>query len=548
MEILKQLQTNKNFVQQLLNSSKDDIKKELTEYFLANPPKTDDELHTFISVAFGITIPRYAVCPNHSGVFDFIADAFFERYPKQIVLANRTGGKTLGVAVLNVCEAIFKDKCGIVCIGGAKQQAEQSYEYSVDFLRENPVLWDRVMPRGSLMSKTDFKNQSVLKVLSSSEKSVHHGHVPKVRLDEVDLIEPQIFEGALSIPLTKNNIKSNLLLTSTRFKPFGLMQKLIDSANQRGYKVYTFCYKDIAERCPDKRSGITSAVYYIHRKERKLLNSEEFIKIKDKKDEYVRYEMFDGCQFCQLATTCCGDLKRANGWYLIDDLLNKYSEESHMWDSQWECRLPYQGDLAFSVFDSEKSCKTITYNPNWDTYCSMDFGWAAPFYAVWFQVDWYGRIYIIDEYMVRNTIAKDYGKVLYNRGMNINGNYIRYKNVKFHGDPAGKSGNEVSGLSPIAELKKLYQIDVKTKKINPTARFNVIRKKMIGNNGETDFFIDKDKCPVLYQAICAAQLKKNIEGQEASEEIVRDDNVIHMIDALSYGIANVFKISFMVGK
>jgi len=289
--------------------------------------------------------------------------------------------------------------------------------------------------------------------------------------------------------------------------------------------------------------------YYIHRKDRKILSPEIYVKVEERKSEYVRCEkMFDSCAFCKIATSCCGDLKRAAGWYFIDDLIDKYSDEAHVWDSQWECRVPYQGDLAFSVFDRDKSTKTITYTPGWDTYCGMDFGWNAPFYAVWFQLDWYGNVYIFDEYSVRKTIAKDYGLVLATRGTTIDGSFVRYRGVEFHGDPAGKSGNEVSGLSPIAELKKLYNIKVHTKKIKPNNRFNLIRKKMVGNNGETQLFIDPDKCPILYQALASAQLEKSADGKEVSEAIVRDNDVIHAIDGFSYAIANVFKICRMVGR
>jgi len=221
----------------VFGKSVDEVKNSLTEYFLSNPPQNDDELHTFIKVALGINIPRVPVCKHHSAVFDFVADAFFERARKQIVLANRTGGKTLGVAALNVCEALFKPGCGAVSIGGAKHQAEKCYNYSVDFFNNNNAI-NRYLD-SSLMSRTKLKNGSYFKVLASSERSVHHDHVQKVRLDEVELMDSSIYEGALSIPLTKNNITSNLLLTSTRFKPFGLMQKLIDSHRERGYKLYT---------------------------------------------------------------------------------------------------------------------------------------------------------------------------------------------------------------------------------------------------------------------------------------------------------------------
>lgn len=541
MSVISKFKNKQKIIEKALNLSPNKIKQEITNHFLSNKPKNDDELHMFIQVALGLKIPRNAVCSEHAGVFDFIADAFFERYSKQIILANRTGGKTIGVAALNVCEAFFKPGCGIVSIGGSKQQAEKCYTYTVEFINSNPALAKHIPPHGSLMSRTKLNNGSYFKVLASSERSVHHDHVPKVRLDEVELIEPSIYEGAISIPLTKNGIKANILLTSTRFKPFGLMQKLLDTSRERGYKIYIFCYKDISERCPDSRSGKVDTTYYINKSKREIITPEEYFSLSDKL-EYKRFEMLNKCQECTLAPSCTGDLKRATGWYLIDDLIDKYTEEEHVWASQWECLEPYRGNVAFPEFDSTKSERELTYNPNWPIYCTMDFGWSAPFFATWFQVDHHGWIYFIDEYSVSRTLAKDYGKVLKERGATLeNDRFFKYIEVEYHGDPAGKSGNEVSGLSPIEELKRLYSIYVKTRKIKPNDRFNFLRKKMSGVKGKTELYIDKTKCPLLFEAFSAARIKETKDDQEKSEELKRDKN-IHGIDAASYGIANVFQI------
>lgn len=63
-----------------------------------NPPKTPDELHLFIQVAFGVTIPRKAVVPGHKAPFDLISDLFFEKHTKNaLAFANRTGGKSLWI-------------------------------------------------------------------------------------------------------------------------------------------------------------------------------------------------------------------------------------------------------------------------------------------------------------------------------------------------------------------------------------------------------------------------------------------------------------------
>lgn len=64
---------------------------------LVNPPKTDDELHEFIRLALGLSIPRKIITPGHSSPFSFIADQFFERTKDVLGFASRNSGKALAI-------------------------------------------------------------------------------------------------------------------------------------------------------------------------------------------------------------------------------------------------------------------------------------------------------------------------------------------------------------------------------------------------------------------------------------------------------------------
>ena len=78
-------------------------------HYMSNGIQDDDELHAFISEGLGYTIPRERFCKDegHCAPFDFIADLFFERVETAIGFANRTGGKTLNVSIVNFCNSIF---------------------------------------------------------------------------------------------------------------------------------------------------------------------------------------------------------------------------------------------------------------------------------------------------------------------------------------------------------------------------------------------------------------------------------------------------------
>ena len=62
-----------------------------------NPPKDDEQLHLFIDVALGFSVPRKRVVPHHRAPFEFIADLYFERVKNVLGFANRAGGKCLAL-------------------------------------------------------------------------------------------------------------------------------------------------------------------------------------------------------------------------------------------------------------------------------------------------------------------------------------------------------------------------------------------------------------------------------------------------------------------
>jgi hypothetical protein len=504
------------------------------DYFLNNPPTNDQELHLCIEALFGYSIPRVAVCPTHSPPYQFISDIFFERYLNVIVLANRTGGKTLNVALLNVLESIYKPGCGIASLAGSKLQANKQYKYAQDALMGNKILWDRFV-ESSLQSITRLKNGSFFFILATSPTSVRHEHLPKLRIDEVDEIEDRkIFNAALSIPLSdqQRGIKSNVLMTSTRHKPFGLMKELVDSASTKGKRLVEYCYKEVAKRCPDYLSGDIPTTYYISSKDRKILKPKQFLDIPDTdRSGYSRHQMFNKCIKCPIAPTCKGDLKRSDGYYSIDDLINKYEElPDSDWGSEWECKHPSMGDLVYSGFDPNVHVKTIEYDRNLRTYCGIDFGWAN-FYAVWFQIGINGEMLIFDEYSDPHTITAHRADIMKSKP---------YYNVRYWGDPAGyTTKDEVSGLTPIEEFRRCGII-INHRRVAPEHRQRFLRNKMVVRDGRTGFYVDKEKCPIFYNSIMSYHFRRDKEGR-VTDDPVRDDSA-HACDAIEYGAVGAYNV------
>lgn len=537
-----------DIVTDFLSSDRQGALDEITRCFLEKPPKTDEELHYFIEVVLGVKIPTKAICSDHDAPFSFIADLFFERISKALVMANRSGGKTYDVGALNTCESIFKAGCGIISIGGSEQQANKQYSYTQEFFNRSELLSSMLVD--SLIHKTTLTNKSHFKILASSEKAVHHDHVPKVRMDEVELIDHKIYQGAISIPQsdTVNKIRQSVLATSTRFKPKGLMQVLVDEAAKRGYKIYKWCYKEISEHCDDVRSGKTPTKYWVNRKKRSILTDSQFQAITTdvsdpkKRAGYIQRTMRNRCINCILASSCQGDLKKGDGYYLIDDLIDKYIEDVSVWDSQWECRRPYAGELTYDEWDTDANVMRVSFLPELEVYCGIDFGYNCPFYACWFQIEPLGCVRVFKELWERKKLIKWIGPKLKEISSKIG------VKVKYYGDVAGKRTNEISGTSPIGELKKKYGIYVRARKIHIVNRVNVLRARIIDAEGKPGLVVDSEACPKLVEAFETNHLPSldDITGHENDEKPIKD-NKEHPLDALGTGLAHLFSKISMKG-
>jgi hypothetical protein len=158
---------------------RDRARRAVFEYFLKHGVKTDDDLHAFIKEFLGYHIPRSSICPNHCAPFDFVADQFFERVKTVIGFANRTGGKTVNTAMLNVVEALLKPGVEIMSAGAIRSQADRGYDYVTQMLFGEPLITELLV--SSLKSETQFLNGSKLSITTGSWHGLNSPHPNKVR-------------------------------------------------------------------------------------------------------------------------------------------------------------------------------------------------------------------------------------------------------------------------------------------------------------------------------------------------------------------------------
>lgn len=235
-----------------------------------------------------------------------------------IGMACRNGGKSLGVAGLNLADMSQKKNCGIVSIAGNFQQAQRGYQHVLDMLKKDQGLASMLADR-PVQKRTGFINGSSLEILTASERSVHSPHVPKLRIDEVDLVPADIYQGSLSIPISTPDVGASIVMTSTRFKAYGQMYNLVEDAESmkdQDVRVRKWCIREVMEKCPY---------------------------------QYARCPMRRCEDFCD-GKWC----KKAEGFYKVEDVFTKFiSMEDETWRTQWMVEKPSRFGLVYPHFGSE---------------------------------------------------------------------------------------------------------------------------------------------------------------------------------------------------
>lgn len=367
----------------------------------------EEQLHRFIQTIFGYRIPRNKVCPDHCAPFDFVADSFFDKVSKFLVIANRNGGKTQNFGILNAADALCKPTCEIASVGAIEDQARKCYKYTVDIIKK--PFFKSLLSKEPMISSTVLNNGAEISILPGTMSGVNGPHPQRTNFDEVELTQWKILQEFMSMAKSKKNVPSCIRITSTRKFSFGPMQKLIDEKDKRGFKMYMWCIWETIEPCTDERSG-TVPCYMLLPDEKN--NSIKYVKVfSNNKDDYMKEfpldvlqrnrEKFTGCLACPLVEVCQTKAKRSDGYYELKDAIDKFTGmDRSTWDAQWECKKPGTDGLVYGEFDESVHVipqSSFTFNPNFRTIAAQDFGYEDPAGTMFIQFLPNGDAVIFDE-------------------------------------------------------------------------------------------------------------------------------------------------------
>ena len=197
-------------------------------------PETRRHLWDWVHAYTGIRIPHQAVCPGHSAPFDFFAQQVLERPRQSLWHGPRGSGKSFLSAVDTHITSRFHARHGTRILGGSGAQSLQIYHAlrAIVLDGKGPAGNDRDTVLRLLQSKAEYWNGSEVDILTASPTSVRGPHVPSLKLDEVDEIQPDLRESAIGVCMEQHGSKASILMTSTWHKIAGPMAEQIEKGSR----------------------------------------------------------------------------------------------------------------------------------------------------------------------------------------------------------------------------------------------------------------------------------------------------------------------------
>jgi hypothetical protein len=479
-------------------------------------PKTGQDLKNYVKVFLDIDVPDKKICDGHNSPMDYLWHSFSADWCENLVChserkeplalsgvegeesglrrgnadcvvwANRAGGKTQLAAVATLLDCIFKPNCKVRILGGSGEQSAGMYEYLTGFLRSG---YESFLAGPALKSECHFTTGSSVEVLTQSPTSVRGQHTQKLRCDEVELFDEDVFAAAKFTTHSTTNLVAAMELISTMHRPYGLMQKAVSSAPQFNIPVFKWCVWEVIEKCSDRN-----------------------------------------CSQCPLLTDCQGKAKHAGGYLKIDDCITQMRRASRAsWESEMLCKRPSLENIVFDEFDPSIHVQPVDYDPSLPLFRSLDFGFVNPFVCLWLQVDSAGLVRVIDEYIRSRATIDIHAVEIKSR---TPGGEERI--AATFCDPAGAGVNDVTGTSVVRELREMG-IVTRFRRSGILDGIELIRRAIRSGDGRSALAISP-KCRRLIEALQCYHYPDS--GGTADELPLKDGLYDHPIDALRYFFIN----------
>ena len=481
------------------------------EYFkmARRPMHSVDQLALWVEQLLGLRVPRKAVCPHHVAPMAYLERAYFEPASDQVVWASRGGGKTRLGAVATLLDLLHKPNVQVRILGGSMEQSLKMWEYLLPDLERVGARDLARAVRGRTREVVLASSGSRVAVLPQSQRAVRGLRVQKLRCDEVELFDHEVWHAAQLVTRTtvpRNTedeyasdypdvIGGTIEALSTHHKMWGLMGQVIEHAQEKNVPIARWCMLDVLEKCPPERD----------------------------------------CKTCPLHEECQGRAKtQCDGFYKIDDaIVAKRRASLEMWKSEMMCEKPSTTGAVFKTFSREKHVRHHEVDASrWrELALGIDFGFNAPFVSLWIVTTPDGEFHVVDEHVRRETPMHEHLAEIERRC---------WSKARWVGcDPAGNGPNDQTAQSNIDLLRRRgYRVRTRGSKI--VDGIELIRAALQPAAAAPVLFVHK-RCERLIKALECYHYNPKTRGGGGGgggENPQKDGEHDHLIDALRYFFVN----------
>lgn len=458
-------------------------------------PRNEDQLHAWLRLAVDIEIPRAAMLEGNSAPFDYLSHAFFEdRAPRDcVVWANRGGGKTFLGAVATMLDLVFKPGIEIRILGGSLEQSARMQRHLRRFF-ERPMLTGLL--DGRLTDRRiRLQSGSMCETLAQSHTSVRGCRVQKLRCDEVELFDEDIWEAAQLVTRSATCgdvfVRGCVEAFSTMHQTRGLMAKLVDGRipgdhNGAARRLFRWGVVDTLEHCETRRA----------------------------------------CEGCDLFEECAGRAKNATGFTPIEDAVSlKQRSSEAAWRSEMLCERPSRRDVVLPEFDPAVHVVTHNASEGGRWVAGMDFGFRAPTVVLWGMLDASEALHIMEERCERGVVLDEHIAAILEPH--------RPKPAWVGIDPAGRQRSDQTGISSATAMRRAG-LAVRDRRHGVMEGVSMIRRRLAPAVGGPTLFIHA-RCRQLIESL----QQYHFPSDRPDEATPIKDGSDHAVDALRYLIVNL---------
>lgn len=465
---------------------------------LSVEPRTPNMLWAWLTAGLGVEVPRRALVDGHATPFEYLCGAFFEAplAKDTVVWAARGAGKTYSAAIATALDMMFKPGIEVRLLGGSLEQSRRMHEH-LRAIFERPELRP-LLEAGKRSAITERRvtlaNGSRAEILAPTHTSVRGARPTKLRCDEVELFDPEVWEAAQLVTRSKqcgeHFVQGSVEALSTWHNPGGLMAKLVADPTKR---VLRWGVIDALERCGEERS----------------------------------------CAECALEGDCAGRAKRPEhepgGHVRIADAITmKGRASAASWSSEMLCEAPGRSDAVLPEFDVAVHVRALGAAPDGILIGGMDFGFRAPTVVLIAELTGEGVVRVLDERIESGVVIEEHARWIEGHPLVVR------RGLAWLGiDPAGHQRSEQTGRSSAAVLRE-RGLAVRSRRMGIGAGLRLVRERLAPAIGPPTLLIDP-RCEGLIHAMRSYHYPK---GRPGDENPVKD-GPDHAVDALRYMLSAI---------